>query len=1008
MKKVFIIVMSFLLGIAGSSQAQKFDPKENDQIVYQAEALIRNYEDLLNAITSAGLGGKEIQKIILASYSDDNDGRQFWDSNVIIEDDVIPEKAIADAAADLPVDKYLQNLDLVYTKSEEPSISLININASPVKQKDYYYVVVFFDSFFKNNHKKSKAPYKKVRRTAEVRVEKLDEKWNPYIVGIRYFDKQDSINETEFNVPLAERKIRPTGKQNEIDYTETIQEAEKAFANENYEVAQKGFEKALNIRPNSNHPLRRLNEIKNKDWYTFYYTKAAKAKQFRNYDEAVSYYKKAREVKIGDIGIRSDIDKTLEELSINIRNRDLFENNIKAGKYDDLIKDLNKRLKDKSLPKFLEAEMHYYLGKSYEAKNDTKDALKEYTEAIQHDGNYEQALVKRADMNTTLSHSAGKKDEKQKHLQEAHADLSLVITNNPEVTDFYIKRAEVRAYLDNHKEALVDYEKAIDVEPENANLFLKKAMYHLDKKVPEFEDGYAALNRAIELEPAFAEAYYRRGMVEYSYYKKITNAADDFKKAKSHNLNQIHKNSIDFLSKNAYQEGLTLYKTKNYANAAKKFEEASIISPDNSDAFFMKGEAQFEQKDFAGAVTSYTEALNINKELFLAFYKRGEAYYHSGEFQKALVEFEEVINKIKFEEAVKRAPFNASLLIDAYIGKGKSQQALGNYSEAIATNENTIKLVKKSGKKISNGTSSSTSTSTTTSSTPGTSAPPSINKAPYISVIQFDEKNKMAELYNNAGRCRYKIKNYKLATKNLDEAIDYQKRNSNAYYNRGVVYYNLRDYKNAINDFSSNLKYGNKSSIDYFIRAQTYQMANKHTEAIMDYREAIKLDSSLHDATYLSGKSLTKLNRHQEALVYFGNYENKVQPNKLNSNFYADRGIIRLKIKDYTGAKTDLEKALELDSGNAEAIYGLGCLYALENNIEKAIPEFERAFKSKSISRDRVREDTPVLLTSIANEKRFKSLLKGIDKKNVAVNTYGAFYEPDETARLIPPVSSSK
>ncbi|GAA4439784.1 hypothetical protein GCM10023188_36370 [Pontibacter saemangeumensis] len=984
MKKIGLFMMILLLCNIAKVQAQELNTNDGDQILSQVDVLVEDYEQLLNTITNSGISLKETELIIANSFATENKKRLFWNSSAIIEDDINPEKAIADSAADLPVEKYLQDLDLLYSKSESPSIRFNNVSVSSPKRKNNFYVKVYYDCLFENKHKKSKTAYKTVRRVAEVSVDKTDGKWMPYILNVRFFQKQDSINDIQYDVRLLEVEDIGTGVNTALEnvqqsYFEYINKGETALKEEDFETAEAAFEEALKIRPNSHHPLRKLREIRGMDWYTIYYTEATKAKQFRNYDAAIESYKKAREIKVTDSAVRAEIEKLLEELNSYVRNRDLFESSYSAGKYDDLIKEYNKRLKSDNISNFAEAELHLFLGKCYIAKNNPEDALKELKEAIQKDGNYEQALLERAFLHTSLYHSANKNDEKLQHIREAHADISVVISNNPKVAENYVYRASVREYLGDFDGATKDYEQAIVLEPKNANRHYTKGMYHLKQK--DMDLGYSSLNRAIELEPAFAAAYYARGMVEYEHFKQLNKAADDFKSAIGSGLDENNRNNITSLSFKHYQEGVNFYQKADYENAISKFEEATTLKPDNIDAYFMKGESFYQQNKFSAAIKSYEDALNINSQLHVALYKKGEAYYHLSEFQQALTEYEKVVKEKSFEEVLKYSPEAAALIIDSYIGIGKSNQALEKYGDAVFINETTIKLVKKSGSKMSGN-------------------KPAATAYTYISQIPFNEKLKLSELYNNLGRCRYKMKSYKVATKNLDKALDYHKKNRKALYNRGAVYYALKDYKNAIKDFTANIENGSNKSNDYFVRAQSYQMANKHTEAITNYRYAINADSNLVDAYYLSGISFSKLNKLMEAMVYYNDYMKKSQEENISGNVYAERGIINLKLKQNTEAKADFDKALLLDAGNAKALYGLGCLYALENKLNEAISEFEKAFNTKKISRERIKEDTPVLLSTIAKEKRFKKLVKAINKNTTEDNSYIALYDQDETARL--------
>ena len=55
------------------------------------------------------------------------------------------------------------------------------------------------------------------------------------------------------------------------------------------------------------------------------------------------------------------------------------------------------------------------------------------------------------------------------------------------------------------------------------------------------------------------------------------------------------------------------------------------------------------------------------------------------------------------------------------------------------------------------------------------------------------------------------------------------------------------------------------------------------------------------------------------------------------------RGLELLRQKDVDGARRDFKRILEVDSNNALAYFGIGCVYALEGFVDKAVEEWNRA-----------------------------------------------------------------
>ncbi|GAB3203324.1 tetratricopeptide (TPR) repeat protein [Pontibacter aydingkolensis] len=968
MKKLLKYFMFILCYGFASTNAQDLTTRDAGQVIDKTDYLIKEYESFLNTLTNAGMRPSDIKLMIKNAYSLENNQRLFWDNKVIVEDDINPEKAEADSAADLPVDRYLEDLDLLYAKSREPSITFYNIDVSKIKKADYYYVKVYFDSSFHSKHKKSKKSYKPVRRVAEVRLENQDSKWMPYMVGLRYYVREDSINDAKNDVPIVAvedvgSEVRTTIQSRNEEYQEYIRIGEKALGEENYEVAKTAFEKALALRPNSSHSLRKLQQINNINWYEYHYKKGVKAKQERNYEEAIAYFRKAKEEKLTDATIRSEMDQSIDEMSGIIRNRDLFISRFEAGKYDELIKEYSKHLKNSNQPNFTKAEIHLFLAKSYTAKGEYEDALKEYTEAIRKDPNFTQALRERAALYTLLSYSQKNINDKNRQLREAHADYSVLISNNPNIAEHYKLRSTTRIQLNELNDALSDLEQAIKLDPKNATRYYDKAIFLIDNK-EDLVGAYSSLSTAIDLDSTYAQAYFKRGFIEHKHFTDVSKAAKDFSKALKYELSDFDKGTIKILSETHYKEGNQLYLTNDYKAAVSEYDNAITINPENAYAHFMRGEALFSQGIFIEAIGSYTNALSFTPDLNIAIFKRGVSYHRLGDFEQAIADFKQVTEKT--------LPAN-TLFFDNSIAMCKSYQGLLEYQSANTVAESTITQLKK----FNESTSAKINTAT----------------VGFVSVKSFDQKNSLAELYNIAGRCKYEMKLTKDALKDLDKSLSFNKRYSAAYYNRGVVYYSIGDYKKAIKDFSSNLVHGTKKSKDYFVRAQSYQMLNKHSEAISDYQTAILVDTALVDAHYYRGISLAKLGTLEEALLYYNMYLDSDFIEEASANYYAERGTIKFKLRQYEEARKDFLKALEIDTVNTEALYGLGFLNVVENKLEDAIPSFQEAFKSKKISRDRVNNDFTSISSSVAKDKRIKELIKTIDKKTVDAVSYSVLMD---------------
>ena len=148
----FLLINILALSISFQMYSQDISPKESEEIKLVAKKKINNYKDLLNFITDESIGDAEKTAAIEDSYGVGNT-KVFHNAEAIIEDDINPKNFNASNFQDLSVEKYLNNLDVLYTKSSESTIEFMISKVSNVKKADYLYIKVYFESLFGSKHK---------------------------------------------------------------------------------------------------------------------------------------------------------------------------------------------------------------------------------------------------------------------------------------------------------------------------------------------------------------------------------------------------------------------------------------------------------------------------------------------------------------------------------------------------------------------------------------------------------------------------------------------------------------------------------------------------------------------------------------------------------------------------------------------------------------------------------------------------------------------------------------
>ncbi|MBE9462730.1 hypothetical protein ACFP1I_09155 [Dyadobacter subterraneus] len=192
-KSLVLLMLALGFFYTKTSVAQTLSRKDADEIRVLAREKIKAFNDLLNAISNDDLSNYERKYMIMNSYMPSND-QIFFNDGVVVEDDVDPKHTSSSPELDTPIEKYLSNFDLFYTKSETNSIEFSNIVVSDAKINKYAYVKVFYTQQFKGKNSNTKDPYQPVSRVAELRADKgASGSWIVYLTSISFNSAANAI-----------------------------------------------------------------------------------------------------------------------------------------------------------------------------------------------------------------------------------------------------------------------------------------------------------------------------------------------------------------------------------------------------------------------------------------------------------------------------------------------------------------------------------------------------------------------------------------------------------------------------------------------------------------------------------------------------------------------------------------------------------------------------------------------------------------------------------------------
>ena len=248
-------------------------------------------------------------------------------------------------------------------------------------------------------------------------------------------------------------------------------------------------------------------------------------------------------------------------------------------KYLDMaMADINDAIKHDSLMPLY----HFTRGRIFYAMNKTLDAEKSFSQAISLKPDYEEALMKLAELYLVVK-------EHRKSIDL----LNVVIAKNKLNADAYFFRGMNQKELLDTPRAIASFQKAMEVESEYYDACIQLGIILTAKKD---KNAYQYLTTAMKSQPKNPEAFFAR-----AYYHQVMNK---------------------------YQDALIDYR------------KVIDLDPQNADAYYNVGMINFDAKKYKEALRSWDICIQMNNEFADAYYMRGVVHELLKNKEDARINFE--------------------------------------------------------------------------------------------------------------------------------------------------------------------------------------------------------------------------------------------------------------------------------------------------------------------------------------------------------------------------------
>jgi len=180
----------------------------------------------------------------------------------------------------------------------------------------------------------------------------------------------------------------------------------------------------------------------------------------------------------------------------------------------------------------------------------------------------------------------------------------------------YILRAKTYILIENISKAILDYNKAIEINDKNPEYYIDRAdLYFQSNKLSKSLDDY---NKAIDIKKYDIGLYYKRAIIKSQLkdYENALNDLDYFLQYFDNDTNAI------------YEYGNIYMEMGDNDNAIKQFTKGITLYPEKIKFYIARADIYMNNKNFTLAINDYTTLLDLNPQNGFVFFCRGLARFN--------------------------------------------------------------------------------------------------------------------------------------------------------------------------------------------------------------------------------------------------------------------------------------------------------------------------------------------------------------------------------------------
>ncbi|GIK42742.1 MAG: hypothetical protein BroJett011_65750 [Chloroflexota bacterium] len=218
-----------------------------------------------------------------------------------------------------------------------------------------------------------------------------------------------------------------------------------------------------------------------------------------------------------------------------------------------------------------------------------------------------------------------------RNYEQAMVDFSKAIALDPDYAEAYNNRSTAHLLMDNFGQAVVDCTQALKLAPDFVAAYVNRGIALTGLR--EYEQALADYNKALELAPQNVYAYYNRANT-YLWMDKYKEAIGDY--------NQTIALKPEFVA--AYvNRGLVHGELKHFQEALADYTQAIELNPDYVYAYYNRANLHRELNNHQQAIADYSKVVELNPEHRYVYENRGDLYAVMGDEDRASDDYTKII-----------------------------------------------------------------------------------------------------------------------------------------------------------------------------------------------------------------------------------------------------------------------------------------------------------------------------------------------------------------------------